>query len=501
MDVAPVLEPGTPGAGRGLDARSLIRSAWWMSGSHLIAQLCAYAALLVVARLVPPSSFGQVAAGTAILYIAILFMDSGTQGSIVVRRDLTPASLRRALLRCVGMGLAISGILALLAGPLTRAFAGGGSSAVLAVLGLGVPLYALAVVPMALLQRSLEFRHLGRAWAVANVVSGVAAVAAAALGAGVWALVVRQLAWCAGLALLASLFAYRHARPGADARGAVTAASPVARWFLFFGVTQVATLNLDYFVVGHSQTVAELGLYSLAFTIAFAPVEHFSAHVGKVLFAAAAASDRAASGARTVAATRLMAILLLPLLPVMIVLAPWVLPAVLGSEWKGMVTPFQILVGAGVGYAIVNCIGEALSGGGRMEFRAKLNLAWGVAMFVALVVLVRADGIRGAAIAQLGVFVAYAAVYTTAGARRAGAEPRALWRALEPVLVVVVAQAAVTLAVMIALREAGASEGLVGALAAAAGLLTLAAVATRGAHAPLREAAVTLRTAARSAGS
>ena len=32
-----------------LDARSLVRAAWWMSGAHMTAQFAAYASLLVVA--------------------------------------------------------------------------------------------------------------------------------------------------------------------------------------------------------------------------------------------------------------------------------------------------------------------------------------------------------------------------------------------------------------------------------------------------------------------
>ena len=66
-----------------------------------------------------------------------------------------------------------------------------------------------------------------------------------------------------------------------------------------------------------------------------------------MLFAAAAASGVSASGARTVTATRLMAMLLLPLLSVVIVLAPLVLPAVRGSRWSGMVVPFELLAAAG----------------------------------------------------------------------------------------------------------------------------------------------------------
>jgi hypothetical protein len=43
-----------PDARDSLDARTLVRSAWWMSGAHMTAQLAAYASLLIVARLIAP---------------------------------------------------------------------------------------------------------------------------------------------------------------------------------------------------------------------------------------------------------------------------------------------------------------------------------------------------------------------------------------------------------------------------------------------------------------
>ena len=120
------------------------------------------------------------------------------------------------------------------------------------------PLYALAVVPLALLQRAMEFRDLGRAWAASNFLSAGGAVLAGVLGAGVWALVVRQLLWCAGLAVLASVLGYRHL-PRRDGPSGDLSTAPIARWFLLFGVTQVLTLNLDYLIVGRLEASASLG--------------------------------------------------------------------------------------------------------------------------------------------------------------------------------------------------------------------------------------------------
>ncbi len=482
-------QPTTLKAGRrgALDAGSLIRSASWMSAAHGAAQLSAYGSLLYLAHLIPPKEFGAVATGTAILNIGVVLMDSGTRGSIVVAPALSQRFLRLSLMRCVGVGLLLSVAVGLSSHVLGRVFGGGsGGGSVIALLGLAIPLYALAVVPMALLQRSMHFRSLAWAWASSNASSAVVAVVAGALGAGVWALVVRQLAWCAVLAVLSLVIASRRVR-GRDPAPAGKQ-NPLAHWFLLFAVTQVVTFNLDYLVIGHQSSASQLGLYAVAFMIAFAPLQHFSAEVGRVLFAAAAASGAAQNGARTVVATRLMALLLLPTIPLAIVLAPLVLPAVLGSRWSGMVVPFELLVVAGVGYSIVNCIGEALSGSGHMPFRAKFNVLWGLVTLAALIVLVHVDGIRGAALAHVLVFCGYAAVFTTSGMRRLGSDGRQLWRALRPVIGCVAVQAAVCFGVEAGLRGADVARWPSALTGAFLGLVSLVVLATRGQKAPLREA-------------
>jgi O-antigen/teichoic acid export membrane protein len=352
------------------------------------------------------------------------------------------------------------------------AFASGTDAPAVALLAVCLPLHALTIIPTALLHKSMQFRRLAGATALANVVSASVAVAAVLAGAGVWSLVARQVVLFALLAVFTialCLPGLRHQPAAPNVSGAHEHMRTGDRWFFLFGVTLMLAANLDYLVVGLSSDASLVGLYALAFTIAMAPTTQFSEQVGKVLFAAAASSPET-SGERTVQSVRTMSMLLLPLVPAGILLAPVVLPAVLGPEWAGMVAAFQVLWVAGIGYAIDNCIGEALSGVGQIAFRAKVMAARCAATVVALWVLVSIDGIRGAALAHLAVFLPYAALYATVGARLAGTTGRELWHALRPVLAAVAWQVAVTLAVLFSLRASGTSDGVAVCVAGATGL-------------------------------
>jgi O-antigen/teichoic acid export membrane protein len=464
--------------GTDLSARGLVRSAWWMTGSHLLAQSFAYGSLILLARWLTPVSFGTFAVGSGIVYVAVLFVDHGTVGGIIVQKYVSRGDLARAFRRCMLTATVLAAGMAATAGVVVTNFASGGDAAAVAVLALCLPLHAATVVPTALLQKSMQFRSIARLNAGANVVSAVVAVLLAVAGFGVWALVARQLIAFGLQAVVTPLLclrAWRESPPTDEVEATADRPPRSQHWFFLFGVALMITSYLDFLVIGGMGNAAVVGLYALALTIAMAPSTHISEQVGRVLFAAAALQPET-TRERTEQSVRLMSMLFIPLLPVGILLAPTVLPAVLGEQWRPMVTAFQLLLLVGVGDAIVNCIGEALSGNGHIEFRARVMVVRCVATLIALLILVPVDGIRGAAFAQLAVFLPYAAVYATAGARRAGTAATALGRRLRPVGLAVGVQLAVSISIVLALNGIGETRAATTGVAALAGLASCVVV-------------------------
>jgi O-antigen/teichoic acid export membrane protein len=452
--------------------RSLVASAWWMTGSNLVAQTFGYGSLIYLAHVVRPADFGTVALGTAAVCIGSLIVSRGTYGAVMVDRTMGRADLVRAHWRCVVVGGILGALMAVSANWLVAIFAKGGDPRAVAALAVCLPLYGMGIVPTALLHRSMRFRRLAGAATIASVLSAAVGVLAGVGGLGVWSLVARFVLLSAAQVVLASALCLP------ELRGVLSAPTGTARpgrahsgdrWFFLFGVTLVLTTNLDNLVIGASSDARLLGLYAVAFTIAMAPVTHLSEQVGKVLFAAAAA-DPESSSERTVHSVRLMTMLLLPLLPVGVLVAPVVLPAVLGPEWTEAVPAFQVLWVAGVVHAVVNCIGEPLSGIGQIAFRARTMVVRCVATLVTLWLLVRLDGIRGAGIAHLAVCLPYAAVYFTVGARRAGTTERDLWRVLRPVARTVAVQLVATCFAVLVLTTAGAPAAVVASAVTIIGL-------------------------------
>jgi PST family polysaccharide transporter len=467
----PADRSGTP------SARAVLAGLSWATIGHVGQQVLWFGSLLVLAALVEPEAFGTVALAVTLLALAGALMEAGGTGSIIASKDLTAGGLWRTVRRNVGVGVLLTVALAALAEPVIAAFAPEGDVDAMRVMSLTFVLTGLGIAPMALMQKALVFRRVTAVRVSATSVAAVVAIAAGVLGAGVWALVLRQLLY-SGLIALFAWVAARNLLPPAGAARAGAGRPRDARWFALLWVGTAMAISLDNLIVGNQTSAAELGLYTFAFTLGFAPLTQLSWVLGTVLFPSAAASDFAAVGGRTVRAAQLMALVLLPLVPLAVVLAPVLLPAIVGEQWEGSVEVFQLLFAAGVVQAVVNVVGESLSGTGHIAWRAKVTLAWGAASAVATFALVQVDGIRGAALAHVLLAVPLAALFCTAGARRIGTDARAVLAALRPVLLVCAVEIGVVVALAVALQPAGEAVAAFAAATAGAGVVAVAVLRT-----------------------
>ncbi|HEV2122631.1 MAG TPA: oligosaccharide flippase family protein [Chloroflexota bacterium] len=471
---------------------TVTRAISWMAGAQVLAQGTWLASLVVLGALLPPSSFGTVTTGIVLVTVATRLMGAGTAGSIVSTPNIGPREARRALLVNVAGGIVLTAVVVAAAGPVTRTFARGGDADVLRVLASSIVLYSLTIVPGALLQKRMRFKLYASATAIATLVSSVTAVASAVMGAGVWALVIRQVLYHAVLAGLTWWMARdllpRLRRWSPDAEYS-SAGRRGGRWFLLLSTADLVAFNADYLVVGWLTDASQLGLYSLAFTLSFAPLRHFAWQVGGVFFAASAAvQDPERTGRQMIRALRMTGVLLLPIVPPALTLAPWLLPGVLGDVWSDMVVPFQILLLVGVGHALLNVMGEFLAGTGSVEFRARVSVAWATGMIGALLLLVPAYGIGGAAAAHAVAFVAVAAAYGVGGSRRLGLHASAVARSLGGVILPVVAQTLTTTMLLLTMLAAGFHTHTSQAAAAIAGLGVVTVLWLRTEPSPLKEA-------------
>lgn len=451
---------------------TVARGVSWKVGGRGIGQLTTLGAFVVLAAFLPPEAFGIVAVGMVIITVTTLLMESGTGGAIIITKGLTASDLRASIARNFAIGLAFTVAVALAADPIVRTFAEGADPAVLRAMMASVAIGSLGIVPLALLDKTLKFKRRAQLSVLAAVVSSLLAIAAAIAGAGVWALVVKHVSNHGLLTVLAWASIRdvwpRGGRLPAERRGMRRTG---ATWFLLMAVANFVAFSLDSLIVGRVAGVRELGLYSVAFALAFAPLRQVSWEVGAALLPSIVAThDEAQVRRRVVKSVRLMGLLLTPLVPPAIVLAPELIPVVLGERWSGMVVPFQIMFAVGVAHGVINVLAEALAATGNAPFRGKIDITWALATVAAVGAATVVAGIEGAALAHLAMFFVLAGMYLAIGTRRMGLSASALGSAVAGVAVCLSGQIAMTAAVFLGGHAVGAPALAVALSAALAGL-------------------------------
>jgi len=454
---------------------TVARGLSWTVIERLVGQGSWYASLLVLAILVPPRAFGVVAVGSVIVSVATLLMESGTGGTIVVTPEVSASHLRRSVARTGSAGVALSAIAAALAAPILHAFAHGGDANALRAMFAAVGVGAFAIVPQALLKKTLHFKRQALVLIVAAILASAAGITAGALGAGVWALVTRLVVYQVLLAVLSWVVVLDLLPRGGGSGPPPPLRRAGAPWFMTIALAAFVAWGVDNLIVGHFTNTAQLGMYTMAFSLGLAPTMQISWQVGLVLFPAIAATrDRVQVAQRTLKSMRLMALLLLPLVPLAIVLAPTIIPSVLGHKWAGVVVPFQLLIVVGAVQGIINMLGESLGACGGIGTRGRIDATWAALTGAALIVGAKTGGIRGAAIAHLVMNAFLATAYLRWGAPRVGLSASDVVKGVRGAGLAVAAQGAVTLAAVISMRSIGTGSTLA---ALTAGLLGIAALA------------------------
>ena len=239
-------------------------------------------AMVVLARLLTPADFGVVAMVTTFSLLLESFGMAGFTEAILQREDVTHGLASNLFWINVAVAIALAGgfvaASALLAGfyhdPLVRGAAEGMAGV--------VAINALAVVPLALLQRGMRFGAVSKVNVAARIAQVTASIILAFAGWGFWALV-------------AGYFAHRTTRaagalgacrwlPGLPGRAEGTRDSLAfglkiyGRYAMGYGVN-----NTDNLLVGWRFSASALGFYKKAYDIFVLPANQLTAPVWSVV--------------------------------------------------------------------------------------------------------------------------------------------------------------------------------------------------------------------------
>jgi teichuronic acid exporter len=332
-----------------MTVRRGLQAALWSSVEIGLRQCAQFAITIVLARLLLPQDFGVAALLVFMASFAIAIMQNGISLALVTTRETTQA--QETTIFWINMSVALAGGLILVAAaPFVASFYG---QPALRLLMLAVVaqifFFALGSVHTALLTRSLHFRQLTIAGVASTLAGGLAAIAAALYGAGVWALATQYVVGAAVNTLLLWLLSGWRPRRAIGVRETL----PLIRFgslMSLSGILEVLYSHGFVLLIGKLYGMRDVGLYSRAQSTQFFPASIISMVVGRVaipLFAAKV-GDPAALRRGLRLAIRMVMIVNLPVMAGVAVLAGPIIHTLFGEQWleAAPITTILALAGA-----------------------------------------------------------------------------------------------------------------------------------------------------------
>jgi PST family polysaccharide transporter len=317
-----------------------IRGLRWVAAGRIVTQVITWSMTIITVRFLHPEDYGVIATAGLFTVLAMLLLDGGLGILLVTQRDLSNRA-QGAVITATLMTATVLGIIIALLAPIgSWFFRSDALTAVLLVSAIYMPLAALAVVPTALLTKSMQFRSIAISQTFASIAQGTVSLALAVAGIGYWALIIGNFVGTALRVFLLWRALETKVTPNMElglVRPLVRSSGHMVGTRLIYFVAN----DFDTFLISRIGGVAMAGPYSLAKQLCHSALDQMSAIVNQVLLPVfASKTDRASQVDGLSQVISITATLMFPFFWMLAVVSRVVLPLIFGSRWAGLIVPF-----------------------------------------------------------------------------------------------------------------------------------------------------------------
>ena len=457
--------------------RAFVSGLSWKLSAQVVTQVTRLVVAILLARLMSPFEFGV--AGLALVFAPLAYTFTDLGAVLVQQREQTEDDRSTAFWMSIVIGifLTLAGFAA--AAPIARFYGEPQVEGLFMVLSGTFVITAAATTQSALLQRALAFRRIEIANMISVLGASVVGVTVALLGGGAWAIVLQLVA--NSVLYLVLLW---HASPWRPTRR-FSFASVRALWSftasnLGANLLHYFERNTDNLLIGRFLGPTSLGVYSIAYNLMLYPVTRFAAPIHQVMFPllSRVQDDDARVVRIWLRVTRIVAVVVAPMMVGLMVVAPELVDVLLGSKWSAAVPVIQILALAGLVYAVRIPSTSVLLAKGQAGTLFHFSLLSAVVLVTGFALTV-SWGVNAVAMSFAAAFVAMTPLLVWLAARTVGGSFRAYAANLVGVTVATAVMAAVVVPLRAALVSAELSPVLVLLATTAAGAVVYLPVCAR----------------------
>lgn len=348
-------------------------SVKWSYISEIASKAVTPLVFIVLARLLTPEDYGVVAAATMVVTLTQVFWESGIGKAVIQFKGDVAETADVGFWLSGALGLAIALILVFSADLIAvGVFRDGRVGGVLRVMSIQVVLSSLATVPVALMQRDMEFKRLFRVRLAATVAPAFLSIPLALGGVGYWALAIGAVAGGAMQLLMLGMVCSWRPRFSFNSELA-RRLSRFSAWVIVSGLSGWLYLWADSLIVGMHLGARDLGLYRTGNTFVIMIAAVGIAPLLPVLYSYLSRIQHDRDQVRNVLeqVVRGITVVVVPCAFLLAVLAEPLSAIIFGDRWVGIGLVIAIMsLTHGLAWT-VGANGEAYRAIGRPDFETK----------------------------------------------------------------------------------------------------------------------------------
>jgi O-antigen/teichoic acid export membrane protein len=370
----------------------------WLTGVQAARQLLSIVSVSVLARRIPPATYGLVGMAVLVTNLLETIRDVGTGTALIRERELPESLASTAFWLNCGTGIVVTLLVVALSWPAAYFFHEPQVARILQFLSVSFFFGALGVVPTAVLIRAMDFRRVAVAQTFGTVCGTASAIAIALGGGKVSALVSAPLVMSFTTTLVVWLLSPLRVKPVfnfADARrilsfGLHLTGSNVMNYF---------SRNADNVLVGRFLGSGSLGYYQMGYMLMVLPLQNFSNMIAQVTYPALSRFSEDHKRFRS-AYLRISSLISLVTFPVMVGLGVTAQPFVrvfLGPKWMPVATLLMVFGPLGALQSLTSTIYLVYNTQGRTSLLFRWQIFASISYVTSFVVGLR-WGIMGVAV-------------------------------------------------------------------------------------------------------
>jgi O-antigen/teichoic acid export membrane protein len=368
-----------------------VHGVTWIGISQAIGQGLRFASMIVLARLLFPEDFGIIAMVSLVTDLALQSVDMGFNEALIQRKEITESHLSTTFWTGLVIGIILCLIIVAISPFVASFFNNALVGPALAVSALSLVIGPLRTVHGSLLRKRLQFQRFAFG-EIGQVITYITiAISLAAVGFGIWSLVIANVASQLALVVLRYVVCRWHP----SFTFSFESLKDLGRFGLSLTgsrVIQFFIQRLDYIIIGRFLTPAALGFYFQGYRVTNFPVTTLEMGVGRVAYSTFSIIQDEHERLRRgfIRSLTYISMIAFPLFSGLAIVAPEFVKVVFGENWIPTTVPLQILcVMATVTTLGVTVVRPVIRSKGRPDIELKLNILKLFLLVPALLVGVR----------------------------------------------------------------------------------------------------------------